>query len=596
MRDVIEARPLQVLLQAVAVAVLAVLLYSGLRSELPVDDVLRFTPGVAAGVYEWDSAHLLMQPAAVLWHRHLGFGAPARTSQERFNAFCAALSLAILYLLLLRLEVDLPRRLLLTALGALAFNQILLGTSGHFKLAVLPFLTLSLYHGVLWERGVRQGGREGGWRLAASALFLGLAAAFLVNSIVVAPFLGVAVAAVSVRAGSGWQRALARLLGVGMLSGGTALAALGTGYWLTTPGAASLRGLLGFFLAKGERWPESCHLAVRLSRGVFGVLQNFVYLGDFGAMVRTWMSGDGALLGPQRGTLLVLGALFVVALALLGWVYGEGALRLLRGGGLAVPWAFVLGALAFAVAWNLNEADFYFPLTFPSVVMMAAAPVSPRRWVLEAALVTLVSSTVLAGWAIPRKGYPLYRYNAELRAGLTGRDLLVLWSHWAGGPSLLFMELPGVERLYPDKLFYKENDPEAVFPGLANTLDRRFAAGGRVYLFDVLDREFWNAPWPRLRRRGLDPGRWESFFRERYTVIDRGEVAEIPCWELRPRAGRALAPPPAQSIGLPPGGTQSRNPHAQDPNDSQVPQDHPRHRGPRPDRLGAGQRPATALW
>ncbi|HYG63392.1 MAG TPA: hypothetical protein VEL74_12480, partial [Thermoanaerobaculia bacterium] len=213
----------QVWLQAVAVMVLAVLLYSGLRSELPVDDVLRFTPAVAAGSYEWDSAHLLMQPSAVLWHRWLGFGAPARTSQERFNAFCGGLSLAILYLLLLRLGVDLPRRILLTALGALAFNQILLGTSGHFKLAVLPFLTLSLYHGVIWERSVRAEPGGGDGRLAASAIFLGVATAFLVNSILVAPFLGLAAAAISLRSGGGLRRAFKRLLGVGALSGGTAL-------------------------------------------------------------------------------------------------------------------------------------------------------------------------------------------------------------------------------------------------------------------------------------------------------------------------------------------------------------------------------------
>ncbi|HYG65720.1 MAG TPA: hypothetical protein VEL74_24260, partial [Thermoanaerobaculia bacterium] len=329
-------------------------------------------------------------------------------------------------------------------------------------------------------------------------------------------------------------------------------------------------------------------------------LQNFVYLGDFGAMVRTWMSGDGALLGPQLGTLLALGALFAAALALLAWVYGGGALRLLRGGGLAVPWAFLLGALAFAIPWNLNEADFYFQITFPTVVMMASAAMTAmvvpvRQRVLEAALVILVAVTVLAGWAIPRKSYPLYRYTTELRAGLGERDLLVHWSHWAGGPSLLFMDLPGVERLYPDKLFYKASDPEAVFPRLAGTLDRRLAAGGRVYLFHLLDRQLWNAPWPRLRRRGLDPERWERFFHERYTVIDRGQVAEMPCWELRPKPGSALAPAPAQRIGLPPGDTQSRNSHAHDPNDTQVPQVHPRHGISRTDRRGAGQLPAPAL-
>ncbi|HEX5761078.1 MAG TPA: hypothetical protein VF121_17965 [Thermoanaerobaculia bacterium] len=526
-------------LEVLGVAVLAFLLYGGLRSELPVDDVLRFTDNIAAGTYEWDSAHLLMQPAAVLWHRYLGLGAPARASQERFNASCAALSVGLLYLLLLRLEVGLARRLLLTALGALAFNQVLLATSGHFKLAVLPFLTISLYQGVLWERGLRQAreeGRSGGdGRLAASAVFLGIAVAFLVNSLLAAPFLGLAATVVTWRAGGGWRPALRRVLLVGSLAGGVAFAILASGYWLSASGPPDAAGFSGFLLAKSELYAGNGGLPVTLSRAVFGILQNFVYLGDFGAMVRTWMIGDGALLAPERGTLIGLLAVFAAALALLGWAYLGGVLRLLRGDGLVVPWAFLLGALAFAIPWNLNEADFYFPITFPTVAILAAAPVSRRRQLLETALVVLVASTVLLGWALPRRTYPLQRYNAELSSRLTERDLVVTWSHWAGGPSLLFMDLPEVWKLYPDKLFYDRDDAEAVFPPLARVLDRRLAGGGRVYLFQVLDGEAWNAPWPRMRPSGLTPERWERFFRDRYTVVDRGEVAEIPCWELLPK-------------------------------------------------------------
>jgi hypothetical protein len=97
------------------------------------------------------------------------------------------------------------------------------------------------------------------------------------------------------------------------------------------------------------------------------------------------------------------------------------------------------------------------------------------------------------------------------------------------------MDLPGVARLYPDKPFYTTRHPEAVLPAIAQTLDRRLAAGGRVYLFDILGTRTWNAPWPRLRRHGITPERLQGFFRERYTVLDRGRVAEIPCWELRAR-------------------------------------------------------------
>ncbi|HEY9422863.1 MAG TPA: hypothetical protein VIW92_15730, partial [Thermoanaerobaculia bacterium] len=441
-------------LQALAVALLAVLLYSGLHSELPIDDTLHFGPHIAAGIYEWDAAHLFMQPAVVLWHRYLGFGAPARVSQERFNTFCSAISLGLLYLLLLRLGVEPLRRALLTLLAALSFNLLNLATSGHIKLAALPFLTLSLFQAVLWERDIRQGGgRLGDGRLAASAVALGVSTSFLASSLAVAPFLSLAAMIPSLRAGSGPRRALTRFLGTGFLTGISAFALLGAGYLFAVPRPASLAGFLGFVFAKAAGRPESGGWAESLARSGFGVLQNFVYLGDFGAMARAWMNGDGAVLAPHLRTFCLLAIVFLAALALLAWAYGNALLRLARGCGPAMPWAFVLGTMLFALPWNLNESDFYFPLTLPTVVLLATAPPSVRRPVLETALLALVTCTVLFGWSLPRKSYPLKRYNAELHSLLTERDLAVHWFEWSGGPSLIFMDLPKVARLHPDKVF-----------------------------------------------------------------------------------------------------------------------------------------------
>ncbi|RPH54414.1 hypothetical protein EHM82_06890, partial [bacterium] len=55
--------------EVLAICLLSSLLYAGLRAELPIDDTVRFSPHIAAGVFEWDASHLLMQPAVVLWHR-----------------------------------------------------------------------------------------------------------------------------------------------------------------------------------------------------------------------------------------------------------------------------------------------------------------------------------------------------------------------------------------------------------------------------------------------------------------------------------------------------------------------------------------------
>ncbi len=519
--------------QPLAACALAALLYAALYSELPIDDALRFTPGIAAGVFEWDAAHLLMQPVVVLWHRYLAFGGPALASQERFNTFCAALSLGLLYLLLLRLRVGAVQRALLTALAACGYNLLNLATSGHIKLAALPFLTLSLVNATLWERDELEGRSGGAGRLAAAAVALGVAAGFLINSVLVAPFLALAILAVSLRAGGGAKRALGLAVTFGALCGGTALTLVGTVYARVTPGPHGIRGLLGFLLAKSADRPPSGGIAESLARGVFGGVQNFVFTGAFGAMLRTWMSGDSSFLAAHRRTFLAEGAVFLAAAGLLAWIFLAGLLRLVRGRGVAaVPLAFVLGAVAFAIPWNLNEADFYFQITLPMVALMAAAPAARWRLALYAVLLALTAGTVLFGWALPKKRYPLHRYEAELRSRLTPRDLALYWFDYAGGPSLIFMRLPGVPRFHPDLAYERDPDPGHFFPRMAGLIDSHLAAGGHVYLFGILDGRVWNVPWPVLRRKGLAPPRLEAFFRERYPVIDRGEVAEIRCWEL----------------------------------------------------------------
>jgi hypothetical protein len=523
------------LVEALAAAVLSFLLYTGLGSELPIDDTLSYGPHIAAGVFEWDASHLLMQPAVVLWHRYLGFGGTARASQERFNAFCAAVALGIFYLLLVRLGVSAGRRVLLTALAACSYNLFNLATSGHIKLAVLPFLALSLFHAVLWERDELAGGAGRFGFLAASAVELGLACAFLINSTLVAPFLGAAVLVVSLRAGRGIGPALGRAAGFGALCGATATAVLGTVYALVSAGPASPGGFLSFLLAKSAERPPFAGVAESLARGAFGVVQSFVYVGNFGAMLRTWMSGDGSFLAVHLRTFVIEGLIFLAAAALLAWIYGESGVRLLRGRGVAaVPWAFVLGALAFAIPWNLNESDFYFQIVLPTVAMMAMMTIGKVAWRRAAAglLVTLVAATVLFGWALPKRRYPLSRYNTELRSRLTPRDLAVYWREYNGGPSLIFMKLPGVPRLHPDHLY--KRDPDRFFPRLARAVDSHLAAGGHVYLFGILDGRTWHAPWPVLQREGLTEPALERFFRQRYRVVDRGEIVEIPCWELLP--------------------------------------------------------------
>jgi hypothetical protein len=91
-----------------------------------------------------------------------------------------------------------------------------------------------------------------------------------------------------------------------------------------------------------------------------------------------------------------------------------------------------------------------------------------------------------------------------------------------------------VTRTHLDRLYALSPDPRQVLPTVERTWDKRLADGGRVYLFGILDDRDWNAPWPMLRRKGITRESLEYQIRDRYTVMDLGDLAGIPCWELRP--------------------------------------------------------------
>jgi len=60
----------------------------------------------------------------------------------------------------------------------------------------------------------------------------------------------------------------------------------------------------------------------------------------------------------------------------------------------------------------------------------------------------------------------------------------------------------------------------------------------------VLDPYDWNAPWSDLPSRGVTKQMMLDFFYTHYRVQPLGSLAEIPAWEITPRADHVASPPP----------------------------------------------------
>jgi hypothetical protein len=522
--------------EALGVGVLAASLYVGCYSELPIDDTSRFTASIAAGRFEWDPAHLFMQPAAVLWHRWLGFGS-ALDSQHHINTFCAALSIGLFHLLLWRLRVATGVRLAMSAIAATAYNVLNLASSGHIKLTVFPFLTAALFAAQLWEVRASAGSAGRGARLLlVSGVALGVGTALLINTAVVVPFQCAAIA------WTGWRRQRAgreRLRDL-LTFGGSAAAAAGVlflvGFAASSAGPWTFESFRRFLLGTpsigaATSFPGVMETGTRLA---FSSAMNFTYGGDVGAILRSWSSGDIPSLAGYGSLLLVPGLLLALTAAVVAGLHAAALVRLVRGGlGPVTPLVFSCGALLFAAAWNLNESEFYFQITLPTVLLLAwVASASTAQAVAALWLVVGLTANV-ALFALPKRSYPFWGYVDQLRRALAPRDLVVGFEAYPGRQFIgFFLHHVEVDYLLIDRTLRQTGDPQATLAQIEQRVNGALRGGNRVYVFGVLDERDWNAPWSRLKAMGLRKPELLRFFRERFRVQRREPMAEIPCWEL----------------------------------------------------------------
>jgi hypothetical protein len=512
---------------------LGVALYASLYGELAYHDAFRFTNQLESGRFVWDIGHIFLQPATLLWHRFLGFGEPAATSQKHISTFAAAAAVGILDVLLLRLNIPALKRAAALLLVATSGSVLILAPSAHMKLLAFPFVNAALLTLATWEQRAISRAIPGRRAIMAGAALLAVAAAFLASALATAPFATLAVWLTALRRGLGGRAALMLATLFALTCGLTFLVLALAGYTVFTGLSPTLHGLTASVTDKAGLRPPSYGLVASLARLVFGTAANIAEAPQLGAIARAWLSGAIPSLAPYRQTLLLQAGPLAVTLALLAAIYLVTLRGALAGARCLVPAAFLCGAQLWTIYYGLNDPEHWFQLTVPSVLLfLLLFPDRFTRLILPA-WALLIAAVNIGAFARPYAAYPVARARAELRQAFTPNDLLIGFAAYAGSPSLFLLQLPDIPQLMLDTRLEQDATPAVFYAEVQGTIDSVLARSGRVIVFGgVLDPLDWNAPWVELPARGVTKSALHAFFAAHYTIRPLGRLAGLPTWEL----------------------------------------------------------------
>ena len=512
--------------EALLATVLAALAYFALQGELPYHDAQRFADQVGSGVFVWDIAHILLQPAAMVLH--LWSSAPPVAALKALSSLSTAAAVGLFYYLLLRLNVPRGRAVLGTLILAGCCSVLTLAPSAHPKLVAFPFVNGALLCLCLAEREAARN-----WRpLLLGGVLLAVAAAFLASALTTAPFAALAILFAARRGGASLGTAFGRAVLVGAVCGLSFLLIACFGYVLLTGEPLSLAGLTGSVAGKADLRPPSLSLPVQLARVVFGTVNNLVALPELGATMQAWMRGQIPSLSPYARLLPVLGLALLGGL-LIAATYLRTTLLAPRHPCL-VPLAFLCGAQVWTLWYGLNDPEHWFQLTAPTIILFVTLmPARVVRWGLPAWAATATVAN-LALLAVPVATYPLVRYQAELSGMLRPADLLVSFADYPGHAYVGFFNLPDVRRFRIDtQLQASGATVQNTLNAMQDDVEQTLKNGGRVFVADVLSPTDWEAPWMALLGRGLTKPKLQGALLAGHTAQALNDIGGIKLWELR---------------------------------------------------------------
>jgi hypothetical protein len=520
--------------EALIAFVIAGCFYVSLYGELPYHDVAKLSDQVNSGTYLWDIAHIFMQPATLLWHRLLGFGETAEQSQKHINTFATAAAIAIFHCTLCRLNVATLRRVLSSLLLAATCSLITLAPSGHMKLLAFPFVNAALYLLIFWERDFQEQGATR--RLVGSAIFLGLAGAFLASCLATIPFATAAVFIISLRRHRTLAPAAANMILFGAVCTAVFGACVAVGYIAFAGQPLTIAGLHDSVALKaGMRPPASAPTIslISLARLAYGTVNNFVAAPDLGAVARAFLGGQLDDLHPYFPRLFWQAIPIGATCALLAFIYLRTAQSVVRGASCWAPLAFLCGAQSWTIYYGMNDPEHWFQLSAPTIILfLQIMPPAIVRWTLPLwSIGTLAINLTM--YAIPQAAYPLHKYERQIDSMYTKDDLILYFVTYPGTHYLGFFNVPNVRRLAIDTIIMQSKDPDQAFARIRDEVIATLNAGGKVIVFDALDPYDWNGAWAIFAGMGISKARVTDFLKDNFKVESLGPIAEMPAWRIR---------------------------------------------------------------
>jgi hypothetical protein len=522
-------KPAEALLAFVAAGCFYVSLYG----ELPYHDVAKLSQQINGGRYLWDIAHIFMQPATLLWHRLLGFGESAEQSQKHINTFATAVAIGIFHYTLCRLNVPVLRRLLSSLLLAASSSLIILAPSGHMKLLAFPFVNAALYQLIFWEQDSRE--QRASPRLVGSAIFLGLAGAFLASCLATIPFAVAAVFIISLRQHRSAASAMANTMLFGAICAAVFGACVVFGYIEFAGQPLTIAGLHDSVALKAGMRPSASAPTlsiISLARLGFGTVNNFIAAPDLGGVVRAYLGGQINDLRPYMPQLLWQAIPVGATCTLLAIIYLWTARSVARGASVWAPLAFLCGAQAWTIYYGMNDPEHWFQLSAPTIILFLQT-MTPTfiRWTLPLWSIGTLAVN-LALYAIPQATYPLHNYERQLESLYSPDDLILYFVSYPGTHYLGFFNVPRLRTLAIDKVIMQSKDPDQAFARIRDEVLATQNAGGRVIVFDALDPYDWNGAWATFAGMGIAKARVTDFLASNFKIEYLGRVAEMPAWRI----------------------------------------------------------------
>lgn len=521
--------------------ILAFLGYVLSFSEMPIDDEARFTPLLEQGRTRWDAAHLLMEPAVWAWHSLFGTPGQAIISQKLANSAFAAGYVGVAAWMFIGCGFSRLGRVVALLTTGFSLSVLHLASSGHIKMTSAPWFALSLAILVAWERRLFLGTPCRNYvATALGGAALGIAACFLLSFAMAIPFVGLAVLLVCLRSRMQPVQAIGHAA-VFVLTASLVMGLLMTlGFVLSEEGPRTWTGFAHWFFQKSTEFQGGGSALVELLRLGFGVANGIIYSGDVGAIVRAALAGDDIRWQQAAAEILLYGGCLLISVVFIAAAMIVACLKAVRGEAPnLVMLAAFLAMVLFAYAWHFLEAEFIYPLALPLAFFAATAVDGTQqfKYIAVVSCAAMLGSNFL-GYALPRIGHDRVAYQDTLNAILGPEDLVIGSSTWSGRPvNLSAFELGEVSRLWVDVEAANFREGEALIRHIEDTATRTLERGGKVYVFDLLDENNWNSPWPLLHKMGMKKSALRLALQRDFELRSLGTVAGMQGWLVARKLG-----------------------------------------------------------